>query len=245
MIKRSLFTLIELVIVIAVLMILISLVQPTLNKTIQIATSTQCISHLKQLAIGFQLFSENNNSEHMVHHRIVSKYWPSRLKNEYAMEQSLFHCGATSPSEKPNQFFGNASTEWGNGGIAGNLGIGPLRGSYARNIYLSKEIYSPTQPYYPQANRYTLPSVHDIQKPDFTPVVFDGAWIVSWFNSGARPAPSAATTLKAHAISRHGWSMNLAMADGSVANHSLEDMWTKFYWRKDQSPRKFAPQIDP
>lgn len=243
--KRNPFTLIELVIVVAVLMILISLVQPTLSRTLKIAKLTECISNLKHLAIGFQLYSENNDAENMIHLRKFSNYWPSRFKNEYSMDQKLFHCGETNPSDEPKQFFGNASTEWGNGGVAPNLGIGSLKGSYAKNIYLSKSIFSPDHPAYHHVNQMNIATVHNIQKPNLTPMVYDGSWIISWFNSAAKPAPSASTTLKAHVISRHGWSMNLAMADGSVNNHSLEDMWTKFYWRRNQNPRKVAPPINP
>lgn len=56
---KKLFSLIELLIVVAIIIILVSLLQPALRKAIEQAHLAVCLSNLKQVTIGFMLFSED------------------------------------------------------------------------------------------------------------------------------------------------------------------------------------------
>ncbi len=60
--KFKTFTLIELLIVIAVIGILLSLLMPSLNRARVVSNRAVCMSNLKQLYTGFNLFAKNNNS---------------------------------------------------------------------------------------------------------------------------------------------------------------------------------------
>jgi prepilin-type N-terminal cleavage/methylation domain-containing protein/prepilin-type processing-associated H-X9-DG protein len=58
--KRNGFTLVELLVVIAVLAILASLLLPALSKSMQAAPRLECASRQKQIAVAFQVYSEDN-----------------------------------------------------------------------------------------------------------------------------------------------------------------------------------------
>ncbi len=55
------FTLVELLVVIAVIGILASLLLPVMSKAKAGALGTQCLSNLRQLGVGLQLFVDQNN----------------------------------------------------------------------------------------------------------------------------------------------------------------------------------------
>lgn len=60
--KRSAFTLIELLAVIAILAVLTAILIPTLSKIRAKSTSSACVSNLRQLANGFLLYAADNNN---------------------------------------------------------------------------------------------------------------------------------------------------------------------------------------
>jgi len=59
--RRVGFTLIELLVVIAVIVLLIAILLPALRKAKQVAQRVVCGSHLKQLAVGWNLYLDDND----------------------------------------------------------------------------------------------------------------------------------------------------------------------------------------
>jgi len=58
--RRTAFTLVELLVVVAIIAVLISMLLPTLNKVRRQASAVQCASNLKQIAMGIVLYSSDH-----------------------------------------------------------------------------------------------------------------------------------------------------------------------------------------
>ena len=72
-VKRNIFTLIELLIVVAVIAILAALLLPALNKAKEKAVNIQCLNQQKQLGTFFQMYTQEYNG-----------YFPGQLGSGYA-----------------------------------------------------------------------------------------------------------------------------------------------------------------
>jgi prepilin-type N-terminal cleavage/methylation domain-containing protein len=58
--NRRAFTLVELLVVIGIIAVLVAILLPSLNRARQYARSVQCLSNLRQLGIGMQLYRHDN-----------------------------------------------------------------------------------------------------------------------------------------------------------------------------------------
>ena len=78
------FTLIEFLIVVAVLGIIISLLQPAIVKTLALANTTTCVAQERQLMIGIHLFEEDKAGLFPSPLDMVTKKNPNSWIDDYA-----------------------------------------------------------------------------------------------------------------------------------------------------------------
>ena len=90
--NRKGFTLIELLVVIAIIALLMSIMMPTLGLVKRQAQATVCLAHLKQWALCFAMFMDDNGDQ-----TLGGLNWISPLE-EYYKDLKLFVCpGAKTP----------------------------------------------------------------------------------------------------------------------------------------------------
>ena len=91
---RKGFTLIELLVVIAIIAILAAILFPVFARAREKARQTSCLSNLKQLSLGAQMYSQDYDEEVMPCHTDAT-YW-NLLIEPYVKNTQLFQC----PSKK-------------------------------------------------------------------------------------------------------------------------------------------------
>ena len=100
------FTLVELLIVIAIIAILASMLLPALNKAKETAKMATCINNLKQLGLAVNMYADDNNEMSPgSYDQVTNKAWATQLvDSSYVTNKSILHCPGWRPFEYNGQF---------------------------------------------------------------------------------------------------------------------------------------------
>jgi prepilin-type N-terminal cleavage/methylation domain-containing protein/prepilin-type processing-associated H-X9-DG protein len=262
-VRRGLaFTLIELLMVIAVIGILAAMLLPALSAAKRKAQETGCRSNERQLTMASYMYATDSGS----HAAYTNANEPHILwmgSEYYAKVRQIFICPTTPvPSPvPPHDVWGAADRAWvwGSGRSPSDIVTNPVPGSYALNGWLYDRIMfgATTHP------DYMMSKQSSIQKPSQTPVFVDAMWVDVWpletdlpctdlYNGSLQPGMTRCTIARHSGVAakaprtfdiRQGLpgSVNIGMADGHVQSVRLEELWN-CYWHLDWNPPTLRPR---
>jgi len=225
------FTLAELLIVIAIIVVLLSLLLPAASRVRQAARSAACASTLHQLDTAWMAFCADNKGYSVPYNlpngpwvTPLSPYLGASLVNPYAR---MCPTAADVPP-LPGSLYaaGSVSSPW---IWEYSAGTPVISGSYCFNGLR----YSTTG----SGFGYPLPKLSSGAHPDATPVFADGYWIDCFCNPATDPVPSSFTNgvadfsngmagISRCCMDRHFGGVNVAFGDGTVRRVRIIELWT-------------------
>jgi len=264
--SRQAFTLVELLVVVAIIAILSSLLLSVLSGVKLKARQSQCLGNVKQLSLASFMYA-GDNSKHAGYNNPAypGGNWMGTLMDYYAAKNDLRLC-PSAPLHLPTPTRGNdqgyvdrAWVRWTSDDKT------MFYGSYGYNGWLYSDMKFSESGDPKQKQLFTRES--SIQKPSQTPVFFDENWVDTWPEEVDQPSTNlyaglpigpSVNLIGRCTIARHGarsaanaprsishgqkmpGAINMGMTDGHAGIVKLEELWN-YYWHLDWQPPGARP----
>jgi prepilin-type N-terminal cleavage/methylation domain-containing protein len=251
------FTLVEMLVVIAIIGILAALLLPVLSVSKAKAKDLQCINNLRQLSIAGTLYSGDFDKAFSYTNDLgqpkAGDIWLSLLSKDYANVDTLRLCPLASQVATNTWWYArDMNSAW----VFKSL-IDPsvnYTGSYAMNGWLYTGLPDPKGHYFQKFSA--------VQNTSMTPIFCDSIWADVWPEPDSGPAIDLARgaitpDIGRITIARHGISpsnvphnmsgtqplpgaINLSFIDGHAARSPLEKLWN-LTWYLNYSAQATRP----
>ena len=245
--KHKGFTLIELLTVVAILVLLVAILTPSLRRARVLTRTAVCGSQLKQIIGAWYNYATQSDGRvapsHISTHYVdgVGKVWPAYLRPYYVNAKGVLLCPeAARPLGGPsiNGFGipqGTATHAWGPAYGSGTYQDAEEDdfGSYGYNNWLEDPTHVPGWAWRAGMHAYRLGLSH---RPSRMPVTGDCVWVdAGWPRETdlppadpMRPSLNDGGSLgfmQRFYLYRHGERINMAFFDGAVRTIEPQEMW--------------------
>jgi prepilin-type N-terminal cleavage/methylation domain-containing protein len=225
--QKKAFTLIELLMVISIIVLLMALLLPSLQRVRKQARAVACQSNLRQWGVVFSMYTEDNDGKFPYIHFVVmdaDETWPYIFRPYYSDSNDLLLCPVATKSELrpdnpvPVEYYGQVgskSTAW---KIVSSSPEVVFEGSYGINARHGFNIERPPDIRVALNNvPVMLDCAHHIAEPHpiDDPPEYDGAI-----------GPSFIGGMNYFCINRHDATINGLFLDWSVRRVGLKELWT-------------------
>jgi prepilin-type N-terminal cleavage/methylation domain-containing protein/prepilin-type processing-associated H-X9-DG protein len=262
--KSKGFTLIELLVVIAIIALLLAVVMPALRKSKRVAQAIICRSNLKQWALVFFLYTEDNEGsfpQSIAGNGINPEdaYFLGATLPYYKAE-NLRMCPATKTLDRPPAYFQDGGTliDWGpfpKTDSGQEWWDSLATGSYGFNDWCANP--PPEIDYYWNSlecvnairkinnkNAYQIPMVFDCVNCDAAPREYDMAPTDEEHRLDEYSADWDSNAMKLMSIDRHSGGINVAFADLHAEHVGIKQLWS-LKWHENYNTSALPPNAWP
>ena len=202
------FTLVELLVVIGIIALLIAILLPSLNRARAQASSLKCLSNLRQIGMGYLMFTQDNKGTNINYFSAagggIETFWGGRIAKYIGRANQKSSVGtspfsnvmpvllcpsATDPVDSSGHYWGTVTNAWSgklhspDGGWSWYHTAGPPEqwwvGSYGLNGFLYAD-YNSNTAHGPLTQFYT--KLTQVRQASNTPMYFDSTWNDAWPN---------------------------------------------------------------
>ena len=253
--ERKGFTLVELLVVVAILTLLLAMLTPTLDRARRLTRGAVCLSNLRQIGVGHHSYASASRGAWIPTISRSKQWWTTSVMPYMSDRRLLFCPEATRQVIQPQLgtlYIGGRHTGWFDGYQYPSY---PLdQGSYGQNMWLNN-FDNAWDPYwgnwgFPKDQHFGGTS-SSIPKPHRVPIVGECQWVGGYPYTQDLPWDSewngvmyAGHQLNRFAFNRHDRQAGLVFVDGRAAKTHLPDMW-KLIWNRTDEPRDVVlPWLD-